>query len=225
MTVLEASSVRKSYPHAGTVVRDVSFAVSRGECVALVGPSGAGKSTLLHCLATLDQPDAGSVLLSTEGGTVDLAALSGVQLARVRAKHLGMIYQFHHLLPEFTALENVMVPALILGSSTREATDRARYLLQRVNLAKREQHYPTQLSGGEQQRVAIARALANTPSVLFADEPTGNLDSANASAIADLFFEVQAEFGLSCIIATHSAELATRCNRTLLMRDGAIVTA
>jgi lipoprotein-releasing system ATP-binding protein len=223
--LLSAKDVRKAYPHAGVVVRDVSLDIKQGECVALVGPSGAGKSTLLHCLATLDQPDAGTILLHVEGGTVDLAALHGAALARTRANHLGMIYQFHHLLPEFTALENVMVPALIKGTATRDASDMARQLLTKVNLSHREQHYPTQLSGGEQQRVAIARALVNKPAILFADEPTGNLDSANAEAIATLFFELQAEFGLSCIIATHSAELAHRCNRVLNMRDGVIVNA
>lgn len=223
MIVLAASSVSKSYPQAGYVLRDVSLSIRSGECVALVGPSGAGKSTLLHCLATLDAPDKGSIQLTTKTDTIDVVALRGAALARVRSAYLGMIYQFHHLLPEFTALENVMISAIIAGESTATAAKRARQLLERVHLAHRVEHYPSQLSGGEQQRVAIARSLMNNPILLFADEPTGNLDSANATDIANLFFELQSEYGLACVIATHSVDLAARCDRTLQMHDGVLI--
>jgi len=221
--ILSVRSLSKSYPRTGPVLRSVSLDVARGECVALVGSSGAGKSTLLHCMATLDEPDSGNVSLQLEGGIVNITAMQGKELSQVRARHIGMIYQFHHILPEFTAIENVMLPSMILGLSQGESEARAKALLDRVGMLHRMHHVPSELSGGEQQRVAIARALVNEPSVLFADEPTGNLDSRNAESVADLLFDLQKSIGLTCVIATHSADLAQRCERTLMMRDGEIV--
>ena len=205
------------------VLQGVSCSIDAGEFVALVGPSGAGKSTLLHILASLDVPDSGTVQLTTSAGTVNYAQRSQRELAAMRNTSIGVVYQFHHLLPEFTALENVMMPALISGASTMQARTKAERLLDRVGIAARAEHMPSELSGGEQQRVAIARALMNEPAVLFADEPTGNLDSANATAIVDLLCELQASTNMACVVATHSTEVAQRAHRIIHMRDGNIV--
>lgn len=227
MTLLTASNIVKSYARSGqadtVVLQGVSCSIDAGEFVALVGPSGAGKSTLLHILASLDVPDSGSVQLATSVGTVNYAQRSQRELAAMRNTSIGVVYQFHHLLPEFTALENVMMPALISGASTTQARTKAERLLDRVGIAARAEHMPSELSGGEQQRVAIARALMNEPAVLFADEPTGNLDSANATAIVDLLCELQASTNMACVVATHSTEVAQRAHRIIHMRDGNIV--
>ncbi len=227
MTLLTASNIVKSYARSGqadtVVLQGVSCSIDAGEFVALVGPSGAGKSTLLHILASLDVPDSGTVQLTTSAGTVNYAQRSQRELAAMRNTSIGVVYQFHHLLPEFTALENVMMPALISGASTMQARTKAERLLDRVGIAARAEHMSSELSGGEQQRVAIARALMNEPAVLFADEPTGNLDSANATAIVDLLCELQASSNMACVVATHSTEVAQRAHRIIHMRDGNIV--
>ncbi|MBS1562215.1 MAG: ABC transporter ATP-binding protein [Bacteroidetes bacterium] len=227
MTLLTASNIVKSYARSGqadtVVLQGVSCSIDAGEFVALVGPSGAGKSTLLHILASLDVPDSGTVQLTTSAGTVNYVQRSQRELAAMRNTSIGVVYQFHHLLPEFTALENVMMPALISGASTTQARTKAERLLDRVGIAARAEHMPSELSGGEQQRVAIARALMNEPAVLFADEPTGNLDSANATAIVDLLCELQTSTNMACVVATHSTEVAQRAHRIIHMRDGNIV--
>ena len=201
------------------VVKGVSLEVSKGEIVSVTGPSGAGKSTLLHLLGALDKPDGGKVMID---GT-DLFGLNGKKQAKFRNKHLGFVFQFHHLLPEFTAIENVAVPLWIGGAGRKEALTRAANMLQRVGLASRLENKPSELSGGEQQRVAIARALINQPSIIMADEPTGNLDSANALAIHELFLKLRDELDQTFIMITHNEELAAMTDRTLVMKDGRIV--
>jgi lipoprotein-releasing system ATP-binding protein len=227
MPLLHAEHITKSYRRTGqadtTVLRDVSLSIDAGEVVALVGPSGAGKSTLLHILASLDAPDTGRVLMQVKDDMVDLASVPAQRLAEIRNTSIGVVFQFHHLLPEFSAIENVMMPLLIAGRSMRDARDAALTWMDAVGLAHRADHQPSELSGGEQQRVAIARALVRTPAVIFADEPTGNLDSENARSVAELFFTLQRDHGMTCVIATHSEELASRAGRVLSMRDGRIV--
>jgi len=218
--VLVGEGLRKVY-QAGdgselVVLDGVGVQVRSGEVVAVVGASGAGKSTLLHLLGGLDRPTAGTVTLA--GQRLDL--LPETQLAATRNAQLGFVFQFHHLLREFSALENVMMPALIAGRSRREAESRARELLEQVGLAGRLTHRPWQLSGGEQQRVAVARALANRPLVVLADEPSGNLDTHTSEKLHDLFFQLRSEHGVAMIIATHNRELADRADRVLRLREG-----
>lgn len=199
------------------VLRGVDLHVPSGEIVTVVGRSGAGKSTLLQILGTLSTPDAGTVTIDG----VDIAGLGGKSLARFRSEKIGFVFQFHHLLPEFTALENVMIPAYIAGR--KDAEKRAVELLSILGLTERASHKPSQMSGGEQQRVAVARALINNPSVIFADEPSGNLDSHNKDELHDLFFELRDRFGYTFVIVTHDADLAKRSDRQLFMQDGVIV--
>jgi lipoprotein-releasing system ATP-binding protein len=210
--------IEKSYGNL-QVLRGVSFEVKKSEIVAIVGPSGAGKSTLLHIIGTLDHADKGSV--SIEG--INPKLLSNRELAHFRNEHIGFIFQFHHLLPEFTALENVMIPGFIGNKAKSELQDRAVFLLSELGLKDRIDHKPAQLSGGEQQRVAVARALINQPTVVLADEPSGNLDTANARELHNLFFDLRAKFGQTFIIVTHNDELASMVDRKLIMRDGRIV--
>ena len=217
-SVLQASHLFKAY-NTLTVVRDVSLAVAAGEMVAIIGPSGAGKSTLLHLLGALDKPDKGSVRIRD----TDVFSLGAGKQARFRNEQLGFVFQQHHLLPEFSALENVAMPLWIRGKSRKEAAREAAAMLERVGLAERESHKPSELSGGEAQRVAIARALVNKPAILMADEPTGNLDTANADAIHNLFLSLRRDLGQTIILITHNEALAARTDRTLVMRDGAIV--
>jgi putative ABC transport system ATP-binding protein len=200
-----------------TIVADVSFGVDRGESLAIVGPSGSGKSTLLAMLAGLDLPTRGTVLLNG----VDLSTLDEDGRARLRAGHVGFVFQSFHLVPSLTALENVMLPLELAGAE--RATERAREALERVGLVPRARHYPRQLSGGEQQRVAIARALVARPDVLFADEPTGNLDSLTGARIADLLFDLNREFGTTLVLVTHEVALARRCGRMLTLDAGRLV--
>ncbi len=202
-----------------TVVNDVSLSVEKGEIVSIVGPSGAGKSTLLHIIGALDKPDSGSVLID---GT-DILQLPGKKQARFRNSHLGFVFQFHHLLPEFNAVENVCMPLWIKGLGKKEAKEMAAEMLQAVGLGGRLDNKPSELSGGEQQRVAIARALATRPSIVMADEPTGNLDSANAQALHNLFLELRDKFGQTFLMITHNDSLAKMTDRTLTMQDGRIV--
>lgn len=217
---LEARGLRKVYVGGDgselVILDGVGIRVDRGEIVAIMGASGAGKSTLLHLLGALDRPTGGEVVL---GGT-PLGGLSERALAAVRNKQIGFVFQFHHLLQEFSALENVMMPQLIAGASPRAAAARARELLDAVGLSGRVEHRPWQLSGGEQQRVAVARALANNPLVLIADEPSGNLDAHTSEQLHDLFVQVRSDFGVAMVLATHNKELADRADRVLLLRAG-----
>jgi lipoprotein-releasing system ATP-binding protein len=219
-TVLSGDALRKVYTGGDgselVVLDGVGVEVRRGEVVAVVGASGAGKSTLLHLLGGLDRPSSGTVTLA--GDRLD--SLTDARLAEVRNSSLGFVFQFHHLLREFTALENVMMPQLIARRSPKEAEARARELLEQVGLSARAQHRPWQLSGGEQQRVAVARALANRPLVLLADEPSGNLDTHTSERLHDLFFRLKSEHGVAMMIATHNRELADRADRVLRLREG-----
>ena len=216
--IIEAKNIRKCFG-ALEVLKGVDFSVEPAEVVAIMGASGAGKSTLLQILGTLLTPDAGS--LSIDG--TDVLALGERALADFRNRRIGFVFQAHHLLPEFTALENVMIPALIGGESTAVARNRALELLQTVGLAERTGHKPSELSGGEQQRVAIARALVNRPAILFADEPTGNLDTRTKEEIHRLFFDLRKKMNQTIVIVTHDAGLAALCDRTCTLRDGAWV--
>jgi len=214
--------VRRTYrTEAGElpILRGVDFSLHAGEIVALVAPSGSGKSTLLHLAGLLEQPDGGTVqVLGRDAGT-----LPDVERTAIRRDTIGFVYQFHHLLGEFSALENVILPQLIAGKSRAEAATRARALLTAFGLAERVDHLPGKLSGGEQQRVAIARALANAPAVLLADEPTGNLDVATASVVFDELLRIVREQNVAALIATHNPELAARMDRVVTLRDGKIV--
>ena len=216
---LELRGVRKVFRQGGVelaVLNGIDLTLNPGEIVALVGPSGAGKSTLLHVAGLLERPDDGSVLI--EGS--DSGALSDELRTLLRRRALGFVYQFHHLLPEFSALENVMVPQMIAGVARRLARDKAAALLERVGLAERLAHRPARLSGGEQQRVAIVRALANDPTILLADEPTGNLDHATAASVMATLIETVRTGGLAALIATHNLELAYRLDRIVALEDG-----
>jgi len=216
--MLVAENLFKKYSNL-TVVNDVSLEVAKGEIVSVTGPSGAGKSTLLHLLGALDKPDSGSVLID---GT-DVFKLPAKKQAQFRNKHIGFVFQFHHLLPEFSAAENVAVPLWIAGKSKRQALQDAANMLETVGLGKKLENKPSELSGGEQQRVAIARALINKPSIVMADEPTGNLDSANAQAIHELFIELRNRLNQTFIMITHNEELAAMTDRVLTMKDGKMV--
>jgi lipoprotein-releasing system ATP-binding protein len=219
--LLEAIGVTRTLPEGVTLVRDVTLTVGRGEFIAITGPSGSGKSSLLYLLGLLDRPTEGRIAL--EGR--DMAALSDSELARVRLRQLGFVFQFHFLLPEFTALENLLIPIRRLGRlEGRAAREEAMRLLASLGLADAAQKLPEQLSGGMRQRVAIARALANSPLLLLADEPTGNLDTKNAAAVFDIFESLAREQGRSVIVVTHDAELARRATRRVHLVDGALVS-
>ncbi|MGM9790745.1 MAG: ABC transporter ATP-binding protein [Candidatus Cryptobacteroides sp.] len=218
--MIEARGIEKSF---GTlkVLKGIDLQVEKSEVVSIMGASGAGKSTLLQILGTLSTPDSGSLVID---GT-DVTRLSRKEISRFRNLKLGFVFQFHHLLPEFTSLENVMIPALIAGKSEKIAKEEALKLLDTMGLAERTTHKPSELSGGEQQRVAIARALVNRPAVLFADEPSGNLDSVTKNEIHNLFFRLRDELGQTIVIVTHDPELAKMCDRTLFMKDGQFLPA
>jgi lipoprotein-releasing system ATP-binding protein len=216
--MLKAADITKSYGEV-KVLKGVDLAVDSGEIVSIVGSSGAGKSTLLHILGTLDHPDSGTIELA--GQRTDL--LRAKALARFRNQHIGFVFQFHHLLPEFTALENVCIPGWIAGRNKKEVEDRGRKLLVLLGLKDRLENKPGALSGGEQQRVAVARALINQPAIVFADEPTGNLDSANARDLHQLFLRLRNELGQTFLIVTHNEELASMSDRTIHMKDGLII--
>lgn len=218
--MIEAKGIEKSF---GTlkVLKGIDLQVEKSEVASIMGASGAGKSTLLQILGTLSTPDAGTLIID---GT-DVTGLNRREISRFRNLKLGFVFQFHHLLPEFTSLENVMIPALIAGKSEKTAKNEALKLLDTMGLAERTSHKPSELSGGEQQRVAIARALVNRPAVLFADEPSGNLDSVTKSEIHNLFFRLRDELGQTIVIVTHDPELAKMCDRTLFMKDGQFLSA
>ena len=219
--MIELDGVVRTFTQAGTrlnVLSGVSLRVRPGELVALVGPSGAGKSTLLHLAGLLEHPDAGEVRI--EGAAT--STLGDLERTMLRRRTVGFVYQFHHLLPEFSAEENIVLPQMIAGISRSAARQRARTLLERIGLAGRANHRPGQLSGGEQQRVAIARALANAPRLLIADEPTGNLDHHTAESVFALLMQLVRDDGLGALVATHNLELARRMDRVLELRDGAL---
>ena len=215
--MIELQGIRKSFGDL-EVLKGIDLSVNKREVISIVGPSGAGKTTLLQVLGTLYRPDAGSILFN---GT-DLSALGKKALARFRNEHIGFIFQFHQLLPEFTALENVFIPALIARKSEKKARERAAELLNFLGLSERSHHKPSELSGGEQQRVAVARALMDEPDVILADEPSGSLDSRNKAELHKLFFNLRDQLGQTFIIVTHDEELAATTDRTIHLKDGKI---
>ena len=216
--MIQAKGIEKSFG-ALKVLKGIDFSAAKSEVVSIMGASGAGKSTLLQILGSLSSPDAGSLVIDG----VDVVRLKGKALADFRNRKVGFVFQFHHLLPEFTAIENVIIPAMIAGRSRKEALREAKVLLSDMGLSGRLDHKPSELSGGEQQRVAIARALINNPAVLFADEPSGNLDSKTKEEIHNLFFRLREEYGQTIIIVTHDPDLAKMCDRSLYMVDGQFV--
>lgn len=216
--IISAENIHKSFDSL-EVLKGIDFSAGKGEVIAITGASGAGKSTLLQILGTLSTPDSGTIFIEGK----DILRMKGEELASFRGSRIGFVFQAHHLLPEFTALENVMIPALISGTGQKEAAAKASALLAEVGLENRTTHKPSELSGGEQQRVAIARALINNPAVLFADEPTGNLDSATKQEIHNLLFSLRDRLGQTIIIVTHDPELASLCDRCLNMKDGRFV--
>ena len=216
--MIEALNIEKSFGSL-KVLKGIDFRAERSEVVSIMGASGAGKSTLLQILGTLSSPDNGTLRID---GT-DVLTLDRKQISEFRNRRIGFVFQFHHLLPEFTSVENVMIPALIAGKKEREAKEEALKLLDTLGLSERTTHKPSELSGGEQKRVAIARALINRPAVLFADEPSGNLDSVTKTELHKLFFKLRDEFGQTIVIVTHDPELAGMCDRSLFMKDGVFV--
>ncbi len=223
MSLVVTQDLHKTYAHMGRplhVLRGVSIEIGQGELVAIVGSSGAGKSTLLHCIGTLDLPTKGTIKLAQW----TLNGLPSALLAEIRNKTIGFVFQFHHLLPEFDALENVMMPGLIQGRSRKEMEDLARKLLEEVGLETRATHRPGELSGGEQQRVALARALVLNPKLILADEPTGNLDSATSAAMQRLFFEVNERHGTTIVVVTHDGGFARLMPRVITLKDGAVLS-
>lgn len=216
--MIEALNIEKSFGNL-KVLKGIDFRAEKSEVVSIMGASGAGKSTLLQILGTLSSPDNGTLRID---GT-DVLSLGRKQISEFRNRRIGFVFQFHHLLPEFTSVENVMIPALIAGKKEREAKEEALKLLDTLGLSERITHKPSELSGGEQQRVAIARALINQPAVLFADEPSGNLDSVTKTELHKLFFKLRDEFGQTIVIVTHDPELAGMCDRSLFMKDGVFV--
>lgn len=217
--MIDIHNIHKSFGQL-EVLKGIDLHIGKGEVVSIVGPSGAGKTTLLQIMGTLDKPDAGSLSIAGH----DVLKLNRRQLARFRCEHIGFVFQFHQLLPEFTALENVMIPALIAKRNKSEARQRALQLLEYLKLADRANHKPAELSGGENQRVAVARALMNEPDVVFADEPSGSLDSHNKAELHQLFFDLRDKFGQTFVIVTHDEELAALTDRTIHLADGRIVS-
>ena len=216
--MIEIKGVTKSFGSL-QVLKGIDLCIEKGEIVSIVGPSGAGKTTLLQILGTLDKPDSGSVVVDG----IETSTLSTNKLSEFRNKHLGFVFQFHQLLPEFTATENIMIPAYIAGMKNKEAYNRAEELLEFMGLSDRANHKPNELSGGEKQRVAVARALMNNPAVILADEPSGSLDSKNKEELHKLFFDLRDKFGQTFVIVTHDETLATLTDRTIHLKDGRIV--
>ena len=213
--MIEIKNIRKSFGSL-EVLRGIDLTINKGEVVSIVGPSGAGKTTLLQIIGTLDKPDTGTICVDS----IDVTTLSQKKLSDFRNEHIGFVFQFHQLLPEFTAIENVMIPAYIAGVSNKEARKKAEELLRFMGLTERAHHKPNELSGGEKQRVAVARALINNPAVILADEPSGSLDSKNKEELHQLFFDLRDKFGQTFVIVTHDESLAQLTDRTIHMRDG-----
>lgn len=216
--MIKAENIQKRYGEL-EVLKGVSLQINEGEIVSIVGASGAGKSTLLHIIGTLDRPDEGTLSIKD----IETQKLKDKKLSQFRNLAIGFVFQFHHLLPEFTALENVCIPGFIAGKDETEVRNRAKDLLEFLGLADRAEHKPSELSGGEQQRVAVARALVNQPAVVLADEPSGNLDSQSAKDLHQMFFDLRDKFNQTFVIVTHNAELADMADRKLVMKDGRIV--
>ena len=216
--MIEIQGITKSFGSL-QVLKNIDLCIEKGEIVSIVGPSGAGKTTLLQILGTLDKPDSGSVVVDG----IETNKLSANKLSEFRNKHLGFVFQFHQLLPEFTAIENIMIPAYIAGMKPKEARNRAEELLEFMGLSDRATHKPNELSGGEKQRVAVARALMNNPAVILADEPSGSLDTKNKEELHKLFFELRDKFGQTFVIVTHDETLATLTDRTIHLKDGKIM--
>ena len=217
--MIEARAISKKFGNL-QVLKDLDVSIKDSEVVTIVGPSGAGKSTLLHILGTLEKSDTGSLKIND----TEVNSMREKSLAAFRNKHIGFVFQFHHLLPEFNAIENVCIPAFIAGKNKEASVERAKELLDTLGLSNRFQHKPSELSGGEQQRIAVARALMNEPSVIFADEPSGNLDSENAKELHHLFFKLRDLYGQTFVIVTHNESLAEMADRKILMKDGHIVS-
>jgi len=217
--MIDIQNITKSFGSL-QVLKGIDLHINRGEVVSIVGPSGAGKTTLLQIIGTLDRPDTGTVRVDN----IDVTSLSSKKLSNFRNQHLGFVFQFHQLLPEFTAIENIMIPAYIAGISQRQARQRAKELLDFMCLSERATHKPNELSGGEKQRVAVARALVNNPAVILADEPSGSLDTKNKEELHKLFFDLRDRFGQTFVIVTHDEALATLTDRTIHLRDGIILT-
>lgn len=217
--MIELKNIKKSYGNL-EVLKGVNLDIAKAEVVSIVGRSGAGKSTLLHIIGTLDSPDSGEIFINN----FDLRKMKSKELAKFRNEQIGFVFQFHHLLPEFSALENVCIPAFIKKIPEKEAKNRAAELLEYLGLKDRMEHKPTQLSGGEQQRVAVARALMNQPAVILADEPSGNLDTNTSKELHELFFKLRKDFDQTFVIVTHNEELAKMSDRKLTMKDGLIIS-
>jgi lipoprotein-releasing system ATP-binding protein len=216
--MIDIKDIRKSFGNL-QVLKGIDLHINKGQIVSIVGPSGAGKTTLLQIIGTLDKPDSGSIIVDG----IDVSTLNAKKISDFRNQHIGFVFQFHQLLPEFTALENIMIPAYIAGKSNKEAKKRAQELLDFMGLSDRASHKPNELSGGEKQRVAVARALVNNPAVILADEPSGSLDSKNKAELHQLFFDLRDKFGQTFVIVTHDEELAKITDRTIHLKDGQII--